>query len=348
MAWNQPGRKPAPRPSQSGGQPPRGSRPDGTPPGLDEALARLAAFFGHGLGPGRLTALVVLALAFVYGSLGLHQVQEGERCLVLRNGRLLGVQEPGLHWNPPVLDTWRSVNVERLREATLSTEVISQDEDLVAITLTLRYRVTDPRAYLLGFADAEAEMLRVAEAALQQAAARQPVAALAGPAQRGLVAQLQDAVGAHLADLGTGLTLAGASLASVTTPAEIGAAVTAVDRARADIALQVQKAREEGQQGLRQSRQEAARRVAEAERGRTAALQQAQGDAQRLGAAIDAAAADPGAARRALYEEAVADVLARTPTVIVGEAGLARLGIAPEKLRAASPLPPPPAGRARP
>lgn len=338
MAWNLPGGSPPSRPP----------RPGGTPPGLEEMLARLAAFFGSGLGPGRLAGLAVLALAFVYGSLGLHQVQEGERCLVQRGGQVLGVQAPGLHWNPPLVDSWRTVNVERLREATLSTEVISHDEDLVAVTLTLRYRIADPRAYLLGFDDAEAEMLRGAEAALQQAAARQTAAELAGPGQRVLAAQLRADLDAHLADLGSGLALAGVTLASVTTPAEIEAAVAAVEQARADIPLQVQKAREEGDKGLRQARTEAARVVAAAEGDRARALQQAQADAQRLAADIEAARADPAGTRRRLYEEAVADVLARTPTVIVGEAGLERLGIPADKLRAPSPLPPPPAAGARP
>lgn len=345
MAWNQSGRPPGKPPA-----PPRPPRRDDSdsPPGLDEVLRRLGDFFGESPRPGRVLLLALLALVFVYGSLGLHQVQEGERAVVLRNGRLLTVQEPGLHWNPLLVDTWRLVDVGRLREATVSTEVISQDEDLVAISLILRYRVADPAAYLFSFDDAESELLRTSESLLQQSAARLPVADLAGPGQRILVATLQDSLAAQLRDQRNGLVLAGVSLGRVTTPAAIESSVTEVERARADIPLQLQKAKEDAAQALKRAQADANGQVAAAERDKAAALRQAALDATRLEAAIAAAQRDPAGIRRQLYEDAVADVMARTPTVIVGEKGLERLGITPGKLAAPSPLPPPPDARGRP
>lgn len=338
MAWNLPGKPSGKRPP-----PPRRDDPD-APPGLDDLLRRLGDFFGEGPSPARVALLVLLALGFVYGSLGFHQVEEGERAVVQRNGRLLGVQGPGLHWNPPVVDSWRRVDVGRLREAIVTTEVIGADEDLVAVVLTLRYRVDDPAAYLLGFDDAESEMLRQAESLLQQAAARLPAADLMGPGQRLLVASLQDGLAAQLHDRRNGLVLAGLSLDSVGTPAAIAAAVSDVERARADMPLQLQKANDEARQALKRARDDAARQVAAATRDQAAALQAADAAAATLGADIAAARSDPAAVRRRLYEAAVADVMTRTPTVIIGEPGLGRLGIDPGKLRAPSPLPPPPAG----
>ncbi|HET8730879.1 MAG TPA: SPFH domain-containing protein [Moraxellaceae bacterium] len=341
MAWNRPGQRPGQRPSPS-------SPPGGMPPGLDDVLARLAALTGSGLSLHRILLLFALVVALVYGSLGLHRVRVGEQCLVLRNGRVLAVQSPGFYWNPPVIDAWRRVNVERLRDATLSTDVISQDEDIVSVTLTLRYRVGDVRAYLLGFADAESEMLRTAESAVQQAAARLPAAGLSGASQHALVAQVQDAVSAHLNDIGGGLHLEGISVAGATTPAELEDAVADVSRARAETALQVQKARDEGQAALRQAREQGAREVAEAEHERARVLQQAQSDALHLAAAIDEALRDASAARRRIYDDAVMDVMRRTPTVIVGEGGLSRLGISADQLRAPTALPPSPDAGARP
>lgn len=345
MAWNLPGQKPGQPPVTP---PPRPPAPGDLPPGLDAALRRLAGFFGDGWRPSRLLAIALLALAATWGSLGLHQVRPGERAVVLRNGELLAVQAPGLHWNPPLIDTWRTLDVGRLREATLATEVTSGDEELAAVTLTLRYRIADPAAYLLAFVDAEAELLRASEAALQAEAARLPVAELHGTAQRVLAATLQARLAAHLRAQGGGLALTGLSLAAVTTPAGIAAAVTEVERARADIALQVQKAQEGAAAIARQAAAEAAGRVAAAEREKAQVLQAARSDAARLAADIAAARQDPAGTRRRLYEEAVADVMARTPTVIVGEAGLDRLGIPADRLAAPSPLPPAPATEARP
>lgn len=341
MAWNLPGPSRG-RPGKPDRPAPRPTPPDDEPPGLDEVLRRLGDFFGTGLEPGRVLLLALAALVFVYGSLGFHQVQEGEQAVVLRNGRLLGVQDPGLHWNPPVVDTWRTLQVARLREATLGTEVISADEDLVAVTLTLRYRIGNVRDYLLGFDDGEAEMLRAAESFLQQAAARMSAAELNGPGQRVLVATLQDQLAAHLHDTRSGLVLAGASLAGVTPPAAIDAAVAEVERTRADMPLQLQKAHDDAAQALKRTQAEAQRLVATAAQDKARAIQQAQADAARLTAAIAAAHDDPAGTRRRLYEEAVADVMARTRTVVVGEPGLEKLGIPADKLATPSPLPPAP------
>lgn len=349
MAWNLPGQKPGAPPP-----PPPPRRPDergpagpggDLPPGLEEVLRRLAALLGDGLRSPRLLALLLFVLAGAWAGLGLHTVGADERAVVLRQGRLLEVQGPGLHWNPPLLDTWRLVNVGRLREATLATEVASRDEELAAFTLVLRYRVADPVAYLLRYLDAEAELMRAAEAALQAGAAGLTRAELMGPGQRGLAAGVQARLAGHLRTQGGGLALAGVNLAAVTTPAGIAAAVAEVDRARADIPLQLQQAREEADKVLAQAQAEAARRVAAATREREQVLQAARSDAARLAADIAAARQDPAGTRRRLYEEAVADVMARTPTVIVGEEGLDRLGIPPGRLATPSPLPPAPEAR---
>lgn len=317
------------------------------PAGLDDFLRRLNVVLGPGPGTTRLVALVLLAAAFTYGGLGFHQVKEGERALVLRQGRLHAVQGPGQHWNPPLIDTWRSVNVGAVREAALSTEVISHDEDLAAVTLVLRYRIADPVAWALRFDDADAELLHAAEAALQAAAARLDIAELHGPGQRQWTDAVQREVAAHLRRRDSGLALVGVSLERVTTPPALDDVVAAVARARADIATTVQEARARGEAELKAAQDAARARVAAAEAARDAALQRAQLDAVRLRAAIDAARRDPAGTRQRLYEETVADVLARTPTVIVGEQGLDALAIPAEKLRTPSPLPPSPAtGRA--
>lgn len=315
---------------------------DGNRAALDDILEKLNLILGPGPGYIRMIVLAVLALAFIYGGLGLYEVQDGEQALVQRHGRVHALKGPGLHWSPPGIDTWRIVNVKAVREAALSTDVIARDEDLVAITLTLRYRIANLRDWMLRFEDADAELLRAAESVLQAQAARVSAAELQGPAQRQLVAVLEQALVAHLQARGTGLALVGVSLERVTTPAVLNDAVMAVSQARADIATQVQQARAEAEAVQKKIQADTQARLAAAEVARDTALQQAQQQAARLRVAIDSARTDPAGTRQRLHDEVAADVLARTPTVIVGEEGLEQLGIPADKLRTPSPLPPSP------
>jgi membrane protease subunit HflK len=352
---NNPGRGAgnAPRPYKSGHKP-TGYRPNRDPDdddnraALDDVLEKLNLILGPGPGYIRMIVLALLALVFIYGGLGLYEVQDGEQALVQRNGRVHEVNGPGLHWNPPGLDTWRIVNVKALREATLSTEVIARDEDLVAITLTLRYRIADLRDWLLRIEDADAELLRAAESVLQAQAARLSAAELRGPAQRQLAAVVEQAVATHLRAQRSGLALVGVSLERVTTPAALNEAVNAVSAARADIATQVQRARADAEAVQKKAQADARARIAAAQAARDQALQEARRQAARLRSAIDSARTDPQGTRQRLYEETVADVLARTPTVIVGEEGLERLDVPAEKLKTPSPLPPSPGPARRP
>src|SRR6056297_1491157 len=116
MAWNEPG----------GGKDPWGNRGDQGPPDLDEALkklqAQLSGIFGGGSGGGgggginlRMFGFVLVALAAVYGFLGLYQIDQGERGVVFRLGAVQDdVVMPGLHWNPPLIDVVEKVNVTRV------------------------------------------------------------------------------------------------------------------------------------------------------------------------------------------------------------------------------------------
>ena len=111
MAWNEPG----------GGKDrdPWGNRDDQGPPDLDEAFRKLqnslSNMFGGGSGGGtggtakpmnfKVVALVLPLLLLIYLALGVYQVDEQEKGVVLRFGKLLpGVILPGLHWNPPLID----------------------------------------------------------------------------------------------------------------------------------------------------------------------------------------------------------------------------------------------------
>ncbi len=92
MAWNEPG---------GGDKDPWGSRGDQGPPDLDEAFkklqAQLAGIFGGGRGGSgtgsgfslNLFGLILLAVAVIYGALGVYQIDAQERGVIFRFGAVL-------------------------------------------------------------------------------------------------------------------------------------------------------------------------------------------------------------------------------------------------------------------
>lgn len=339
MAWNQPGKPTRPSPGPSPDRP-RNSRPESgppDPPGLEEVLDRLNRFFGQGMRPGRLLALALLALLLTWGGLGFRLVGGGEQAVVLREGRVQAVLTPGLHWAPPLLVTVIRVNVDELRQATLTTTVLTGDDNLADVTLDLQYRVADPIAYLFGFADAETVLLRVMDAELLKAMSALSLAEL--QQSPSLAPALRRAAEARLSRYRSGLAVTGVSLTAVAPPAEVGAVVEAASQAREAAAEQQARVRREIQQSLRAARAEAGRLLDVAARQNAGQLAGARNDAARFARDLELYRADPEAAQALLYQRAVADVMAHTRTVVVGEAGLGRLGIPAPQLQP-SPLPP--------
>ena len=127
MAWNEPGNKGNGNDPWGGGG--RGGG-DQKPPDLDEVIKsvsrKLGSLFGSGKsggssggsgagGSGLSSGLLggaVIVLAGMWAATGFYSVDESERGVVMRFGKLLpDVVQPGLHWNPPLIDEVQKINV---------------------------------------------------------------------------------------------------------------------------------------------------------------------------------------------------------------------------------------------
>ncbi len=96
-------------------------------------------------------ALIILAIAFL--SSAIRIVQEYERGVIFRLGRLVGAKGPGLFFIVPIID--RMVRVD-LRVVTLdvpSQEVITRDNVTVSVNAVVFFRVLDPRAAIVQVED---------------------------------------------------------------------------------------------------------------------------------------------------------------------------------------------------
>ena len=88
-----------------------------SPPEIDEVIKKVRekvdSIFGGGSSGGSSAGggfskkfvtfgLTVIALAYI--GLGIYQVEEAERSVVLRLGEFSEIKGPGLRWNPPIID----------------------------------------------------------------------------------------------------------------------------------------------------------------------------------------------------------------------------------------------------
>ena len=132
MAWNEPGNNGNDNDPWGGGR--RGG--DQGPPDIDEVIKNLTKKFNSlfggtggggtgantgqppgGMSPGLLAGMLAVA-AVIWGFMGFYMVDEAERGVVLRFGRVLDeTVGPGLHWNPPLVDEVNLVNSLEQKQA---------------------------------------------------------------------------------------------------------------------------------------------------------------------------------------------------------------------------------------
>ncbi len=178
MAWNEPGGgNNKPKDPWGGG--------DQGPPDLDEALKKLqekmGGLFGgksgsgggggSSSGPARFRApCLVCSLScalVVWGLMGFYQIDEQERAVVLRFGKYHETVQPGLQWNPPLIDEVIKVNTTKVRAASFREIMLTQDENIVEVKLSVQYVINDPDKFVLKVRDPERSLQHAAQSALR-------------------------------------------------------------------------------------------------------------------------------------------------------------------------------------
>lgn len=154
------------------------------PPDLDEALKRFQeklkkTFFGgsndsnnestsSGKGGGLLVLMATLIIFILWALSGIFIVDEGEQAAILRFGKYVETVGPGPHWIPRIISSKVVQNVERVSDYSYSAQMLTKDENLVAVSLAVQYRIGDLQAYLFNVADPQESLQQATSSALRQ------------------------------------------------------------------------------------------------------------------------------------------------------------------------------------
>ncbi|KTD06012.1 protease subunit HflK [Legionella gratiana] len=171
MGWNEP---------DKGKEPWKGKN---QPPDLDEALKRIhdkmkkILFGGNGKSnnePSKkstngLVATLIILIAFLLWSLsGIFIVDPAEQAVILRFGKYVETVGPGPHWIPRIISSKIIMNADRVLDYSYSAQMLTRDENLVAVSLAVQYRIGDLKEYLFNVANPEESLQQATSSALRQ------------------------------------------------------------------------------------------------------------------------------------------------------------------------------------
>lgn len=322
MAWNEPG----------GGKDPWGNRGDQGPPDLDEAFkklqAQLAGIFGGGSGGGgtgfnaRVFGLVLLVAAVAYGFFGLYQVDQGERGVVFRFG---AVQEdvvmPGLHWNPPIVDVVQKVNVTRVNSHSHNALMLTEDENIVDVALTVQYVVSDPVKYLVNVRSPQMSLTQATESALRHVVGSSVMDDVITAGREAIAIEVQERLQAYLENYGTGIRLDKVNIDRSAPPSQVADAFNDVQKAKEDEQRFINEANAYAESIIPEARGEAQKIIEEANAYRDRVVARAEGEADRFTKLLTEYQRATEVTRDRLYIDAMEQVLSNTTKIMVAVEG---------------------------
>jgi membrane protease subunit HflK len=286
---------------------------------------------------GRVLLLLFVLLAWV-GS-GLFMVGPDESGIVLRFGRWVDTETPGLHYHLPypiggvLLPKVTAVNELRSSltagHGATAQRMLTGDENLVEADYTVTWKIRSAGDYLFHVQNPEALVGMSAETALREVIGRNPIQAAMSDQRQQIAAAAQDKLQSLLDAYGAGIAVLQVQLQRVDPPAAVIDAFNDVQRARADQVRSRNEADAYRNDILPRARGQAQHITQDAEAYRIQAIDQAQGDAAAYQAAYDAWKAAPDVFARRLYLDAMDDLLRKANRVVVDASGKAAAAVLP-------------------
>lgn len=317
MAWNEPG----------DGRDPWGSGKKNTPPDLEAVLKRLADRLNQALGGGggdsglgRGPLLMgLVAIAVLWFALGWYQVDAQQQAVVLRFGKFSELTGEGLHWRPRLIDqvTKVAVTTERRYETEPRNEMLTEDENIVELPLTVQYNVSDAKAYVLNVRDPELSLREATDSAVRHEVGNAKFDAVISTGRGDLSIAVAKRLQGYLDQYGTGIRVVKVNIQEAKPPAAVRAAYDNVVKAREYREQVINEAQSYANGVVPEARGRAQRTLAEASAYKEKSAAEATGEAQRFEQLYAEYQKAPAVTRQRLYMETLEEVMAGTPKVIV-------------------------------
>ncbi len=339
MAWNEPGggNGGGNNGGGNGGKDPwGGGKGSNSPPDLDEVLKNLSDKLGKIFGGGKggaggtdggnrgsssLLIIAVVVAALVWALLGVYQVDAKEKALVLRFGKFYSIVGDGLHWNPPLIDIVTKVRVTEERQYQTRGQMLTEDENIVELPMTVHYNIKSIKDFLLVVKDPEISLRHATESALRHVVGSTSFDEVVSTGRQQLSIDVRGRLQTYLDNYGAGIKVVKVNILEAKPPSAVKAAYDDVIKAREDQERLVNEAQAYANGIVPEARGRAQRVIEEANAYKAKVVAEAQGEAQRFTQVLGEYEKAPAVTRERLYLDAIQDVLESTSKIMVDVKG---------------------------
>jgi len=332
MAWNEPGGSPknpwGKRPGKSGDDAFRKFQRKldnimkGGAPGNDDGGSGAG---GGGpeqmLGDNRTPYIIVSIVALFWAYQSFFTVDQAERGVIQRFGQFVAVRDPGLGFHFWPIERLTKVNTQQVSSVNYTAKVLTQDINLIDMSLAVQYQLRDPVKFLFQVKDPEQTLREVGEMAIREVVGRSTLEEILISKREQATTRTKDLIQRTLDQYGTGIVISSVNLTDIQVPNDVRPSQEDANKAIADKERLVKEAEAYASGILPVAEGAASRQLQEAEGYRAQVVAVAEGEAQRFTQLVAQYEKSPRVTRDRLYIETVENVLGRSQKVVVDTKG---------------------------
>ena len=328
MAWNEPGGNRDQDPWGSG------RRNNDGPPDLDEVIRKgmeklNRLFGGKGSGGGSSSsgggtaggvfAIIILVLVCFMAWDSVYRIDEKERSVVLRLGKYHATQEPGLQFKIPLVDEVYIVEVTSVRNQKKKGHMLTEDENIVDIDLTVQYVIGNLKDYLLNMRSPTTTLDYAIDSALRHEVGSAQMDQVLTEGRAVLAINVQERLQRYLDFYGSGIDVKKVNINAAQPPQAVKSSFEEVQRAKEDEQKLVNRAESYRNRVVPESRGRAQRIIEEANAYKAEVISRAEGETKRFLDVLAIYQAAPEVTRERLYLDTMQKVLSNSSKLLIDQ-----------------------------
>lgn len=266
---------------------------------------------------GKALPIAVALGAIVWGASGFYTIKEAERGVVLRFGELHSIVQPGLNWKPTFVDKVLPVNVEQVKELRTQGAMLTQDENMVKVEMTVQYRVQDPAKYRFSVTNADDSLNQATDSALRYVIGHMTMNDILTTGRAVVRENTWKALNEIIKPYDMGLDVIDVNFQSARPPEEVKDAFDDAIKAQEDEQRFIREAEAYAREREPIARGDAQRILEEATAYKDRIVLDAKGEVERLQRLLPEFKAAPNLLRERLYIQTMEKVMANTPKIML-------------------------------
>ena len=338
--WGKPGQSSGPKQSDNSSDKQNengwGSRDnknqEQSPPDIEEVFNNLLKKLGRGnkkggsnntspnipsFNLGKILPIAAVIGGIIWGASGFYTIKEAERGVTLRFGEFHSIVQPGLNWKPTFIDKVIPVNVEQVRELKTQVAMLTKDENMVKVEMTVQYRVQNPEKYLFSVSNADNSLGQATDSALRYVIGHMTMNDVLTTGRAVVREDTWKALNDIIKPYDMGLEVIDVNFQSARPPEEVKDAFDDAIKAQEDEQRYIREAEAYAREKEPIARGDAQRIIEEATAYKDRVVLDAQGEVERLQRLLPEFKAAPDLLKERLYIQTMEKVMANTPKVML-------------------------------